>query len=138
MSLQRPHLDSTLNYVIAVSDHYTAECLRIHVSHRYPNYKMVAHLEDGISVSKYDKFNEVGLIISDVMLADGSAIDIFKECNINIPIIFFGAYEPIHYPTEGLNVAAFLLKPPAREEIERALERLQKHSDELISIKEII
>lgn len=62
-------------------------------------------------------------------MPDGSAIEAFQSIGLEHPIIFFGAYDPQHYKTDGLNVAGFLLKPPARQEIEEII------NDKLISIK---
>lgn len=115
-----------LRYLVVVSDECTAECLRIHVQGCVSDSYMVGWLEDVESVRGYDCYEGVDLIISDVMLDDGNTLDAFRCRGVRVPIIFFGDQEADYYDTSGLNVADFLLKPPARNELSRAISAVLK------------
>ena len=63
------------------------------------------------------------LILSDIQLADGLSLDLFKLVNINAPVIFTTAYDAYTLKAFKLNSVDYLLKPIDREELENALEK---------------
>jgi two-component system response regulator LytT len=66
------------------------------------------------------------LILMDIHLADGSSFEIFQHAEVRSPVIFVTAYD--QYALEAFKVHAvdYLLKPVKREELEQALQRVQR------------
>jgi two-component system LytT family response regulator len=66
------------------------------------------------------------LILMDIHLADGSSFEIFQHAEVRSPVIFITAYD--QYALEAFKVHAvdYLLKPVKREELEQALQRVQR------------
>jgi DNA-binding LytR/AlgR family response regulator len=60
------------------------------------------------------------LILSDIQLADGVSLDIFKQVNINVPIIFTTAYDAYTLRAFKLNSIDYLLKPIDKDELRTA------------------
>jgi len=77
---------------------------------------------------------EPDLILSDIQLSDGIALDIFTADNITCPIIFTTAYNEYAIRAFKLNSIDYLLKPVDRAELESALHKFHllqsKFSDE--------
>lgn len=83
---------------------------------------------EGINFLK--KNTDIDLIFSDVHLPDGLAFEIFKEVNVNIPVIFVTAFEEFVVNAFEANGIDFILKPISGENLQEALlkyKRLSKH-----------
>lgn len=61
------------------------------------------------------------VIFSDIQLGDGSCFDIFKEANINKPVIFCTAYDKYALEAFNNNGIAYVLKPYTKTVIEKAV-----------------
>src|SRR5215208_309451 len=57
------------------------------------------------------------LILSDIQLSDGIALDIFTDTEINCPVIFTTAYNEYAIRAFKLNSIDYLLKPIDRSEL---------------------
>lgn len=70
------------------------------------------------------------LVLSDIRLQDGLSFQLFQELDINVPIIFITAYD--HYAIKAFEVNSidYLLKPIAKEDLERALDKFSKRNQE--------
>ncbi len=66
------------------------------------------------------------LIIMDIHLADGSSFEIFKQVNIESPVIFTTAYDQYALEAFKVNSIDYLLKPIKKEELQNALSKYQK------------
>jgi two-component system LytT family response regulator len=66
------------------------------------------------------------LIIMDIHLADGSSFEIFKQVNIECPVIFTTAYDQYALEAFKVNSIDYLLKPIKKEELQNALSKYQK------------
>lgn len=66
---------------------------------------------------------EPDLILSDIQLSDGVALDIFNGSEISCPIIFTTAYNEYAIKAFKLNSIDYLLKPIEKEELEAALKK---------------
>lgn len=63
------------------------------------------------------------LILSDVHLADGQSFEIFRQVQLNTPIIFITAYDQYALEAFKVNSIDYLLKPVKKEELQRALQK---------------
>lgn len=68
------------------------------------------------------------VVFLDIHLADGSSFEIFKEINIESPIIFTSAYDEYALKAFGVNSIDYLLKPINKVDLQRALTKIQNLS----------
>ncbi len=64
------------------------------------------------------------LIFMDIHLGDGNSFDIFKQVKVSVPVIFITAYDTYAlkaFENQGID---YLLKPFGREDLRRALDKL--------------
>jgi len=66
------------------------------------------------------------LIITDVELADGLCFGIFKEVDIEVPVVFTTAYNQYAIRAFETNAVDYLLKPVKVNELKLALEKAEK------------
>src|SRR3954471_22536198 len=66
------------------------------------------------------------LVFADIHLADGSSFEIFKQVNVDCPIIFITAYDQYALEAFKQNSIHYLLKPVKKEELNEAIERFRK------------
>ena len=77
--------------------------------------------------TKWFEENEVpDLILSDVQLSDGVSIDIFKNLNKEIPVVFITAYD--HYAIDAFkfNAIDYLLKPIDAKKLCAVLDKMEE------------
>ena len=65
------------------------------------------------------------IILSDIQLADGLSLDVFKHVNTSAPVIFTTAYDAYTLSAFKLNSIDYLLKPIDREELKAAFAKYQ-------------
>jgi DNA-binding LytR/AlgR family response regulator len=66
------------------------------------------------------------LILMDIHLSDGSAFTVFREIEVEIPVIFTTAYDEYAIEAFKVNSIDYLLKPIKVEELERAFVKFGK------------
>jgi DNA-binding LytR/AlgR family response regulator len=89
-----------------------------------PDMKVVAKIESVRDAVPFLKAHaDIGLIFSDVQLADGLSFEIFSQVTVKCPIIFTTAYD--HYAIEAFktNGIDYLLKPVEEERLRKAIEK---------------
>ncbi len=69
---------------------------------------------------------EADVVFMDIHLADGDSFRIFKNVDIAIPIIFTTAYDEYALEAFKVNSIDYLLKPFKEEDLQRALDKLQR------------
>ena len=82
-------------------------------------------VKKGIEVLKRAELPE--LLFLDIHLADGISFEIFKEVEIDIPIIFTTAYNDYAIKAFELNSVDYLLKPIGKEELSKAMEKFSRY-----------
>jgi len=86
------------------------------------------------SISYFKNFSNYDLIFMDVQLGDGLSFDIFKEVQIDKPIIFTTAYDDYALRAFKVNSVDYLLKPIDQDDLEKALAQFeewkQNHEDQ--------
>lgn len=66
------------------------------------------------------------LIFADIQLADGPSFDIFKQVEINAPVIFATAFDAYAIHAFKLNSVDYLLKPVKKDELRQAIEKFKR------------
>lgn len=66
------------------------------------------------------------LIFCDIHLADGLSFEIFKQIEVDVPVIFTTAYDEYSIDAFKVNSIDYLLKPIKAEEVAIALNKYQK------------
>ncbi|MFH1120539.1 MAG: LytTR family DNA-binding domain-containing protein [Bacteroidota bacterium] len=71
---------------------------------------------------------DIGLIFSDIQLADGLSFEIYRKVRVRCPIIFTTAWD--HYAIEAFNTNGidYLLKPIEEERLLKAIEKTRQLS----------
>jgi two-component system, LytTR family, response regulator len=91
-----------------------------------PTAVVVDVLETVKEAAAWFKNNEVpDIILSDIQLADGLSLDVFKQVNTTAPVIFTTAYDAYTLSAFKLNSIDYLLKPIDREELKAAFTKYQ-------------
>lgn len=71
---------------------------------------------------------EPDLILMDIELADGQSFDIFKEVDIQPPVIFTTAYDEHAIKAFKVNSIDYLLKPVKEDELRMAIKKFKNNS----------
>ena len=66
-----------------------------------------------------------GCIITDIQLADGMCFDLFKQFSPQCPVLFITAYNNYALEAFQVNAVDYLLKPIKKEDLQKALEKVQ-------------
>lgn len=75
------------------------------------------------AVEYFKKARDIELAFFDIHLADGNSFDIFKEVEINTPIIFTTAYDEYALKAFKVNSIDYILKPIDEDELIAAFEK---------------
>lgn len=114
-----------MNYLIIEDEQYNADLLRGLVQNYDPTITLLAVLPSiQESVEWLNKHPHPDFIFMDIRLEDGLSFEIYKQVNIQSPVIFTTAYD--EYALQAFKVygAAYLLKPIVQEELEKALKKV--------------
>lgn len=91
-----------------------------------PDHTLVDQIVSVSSAVKWFAENESpDLILSDIQLSDGISFEIFKQVEINCPIIFITAYDQYAVEAFKVNSIDYLLKPVKKEELEKAVTKFK-------------
>lgn len=69
---------------------------------------------------------EPDLFFMDIQLGDGASFELFREFNLNAPVIFTTAYDEYAIKAFKLNGIEYLLKPVDIEELKKAIVKFRK------------
>jgi DNA-binding LytR/AlgR family response regulator len=92
-----------------------------------PDAEVVAVL-DSISKAKawLQQHAEPDLMLVDIHLADGISLELFRQMDVQCPLIFTTAYDEFALQAFKLNSVDYLLKPVKKEELHHAIEKFRK------------
>ncbi len=113
--------------MIVEDEHYNAELLKGLVEKLDDKAHLLAILPTiQESVEWLNAHPKPDIIFMDIRLADGLSFDIFKQTDIQSPVIFTTAYD--EYALQAFKVygAAYLLKPIEKEELAETLEKVRR------------
>jgi len=85
---------------------------------------VIDSVEDAIAW--FSKEEHPDLVFMDIQLADGISFSIFREVEINAPIIFTTAYDQYSLKAFKVNSIDYLLKPIDEKELNQALNKYHK------------
>ncbi|WP_422359730.1 LytR/AlgR family response regulator transcription factor [Reichenbachiella sp.] len=89
--------------------------------------QVVEHLDSVQSVVEWFQTNtSPDLAFFDIQLADGLSFEIFKQVEIDCPIIFTTAYDQYAIDAFKVNSVDYLLKPMMEADLQRALDKFNK------------
>lgn len=133
-----------MKYLIIEDEHYNAELLKSLVEKLDDSAALLAILPTiQESVEWLNAHPKPDLIFMDIRLADGLSFEIFKQTEVQSPVIFTTAYD--EYALQAFKVygAAYLLKPIEKEELAEALEKVSRiqpkfSSDDIGAIVEML
>lgn len=133
-----------MNVVIIEDEPYAVDRLQLQLKEICPEARVVKTLDSISGAISFFKSNpaNLDLLFLDVELADGVSFEIFKEVNLNIPIIFTTAYDAYAIQAFDLNSKHYLLKPVQTKDLKKAIEKyeqIEKSTNiDLIAIRELI
>lgn len=116
-----------MRILIIEDENITAEDLMYSIKEVRKNFevvKTISSVKSGISFLKTQPL--IDLIFSDIQLTDGLSFEIFKEVDVQVPIIFCTAYDEYALNAFDANGIAYLLKPFTTETIEKAIQKFEK------------
>lgn len=93
----------------------------------HPNLEIIEVLDSvSDSVKWFNSHNTPDLIFSDIKLADGLSFEIYKQIQINCPIIFTTAYDEYMLEAFQTNGIDYLLKPIDEERLKQSIEKVER------------
>lgn len=72
--------------------------------------------------------SDISLIFSDIQLADGLSFEIYKQINVNCPIVFTTAYDQYAIEAFTTNGIDYLLKPIEEDRLLQAIQKVKQFS----------
>lgn len=127
-----------MNVIILEDEARAANHLTRLIAKIAPDMKIVARLESvRDAVPFLQVHTNIGLIFSDIQLADGLSFGLFRQVPVKCPIIFTTAYD--HYAIEAFktNGIDYLLKPIEEERLLQAIEKVKQFTPAL-SLEDIL
>lgn len=79
------------------------------------------------SVEWFKTHAEPDLLFLDIHLADGSSFEIFREVEVNCPVIFTTAYDQYAVDAFRVNSIDYILKPLKKQELTESLKKFRKY-----------
>jgi len=95
----------------------------------------VLSILDGIdnSVQWFRNNPHPDLLFLDIQLSDGLSFNIFKQVNVNCPVVFTTAYDEYALKAFELNSIDYLLKPINIEKLKKSIDKYHKLKQNFIS-----
>ncbi|MUP44427.1 response regulator transcription factor [Gramella sp. BOM4] len=115
-----------MKVVIIEDEAFAAEALQNIILSLRPDTEILAKaasIEEAVEWFSTHQMPE--LIFCDIHLSDGSSFEIFKQINIQCPVIFTTAYNEYAIEAFKVNSVDYLLKPLKKEEVLRAIEKYE-------------
>jgi DNA-binding LytR/AlgR family response regulator len=113
-----------MNILIIEDEERAANRLERLVLELNPTYKIIGKLESVKEGLYFLQTNTPDVILSDIQLADGLSFEIFKQTEVNCPIIFTTAYDQYAISAFETNGIDYLLKPIETERLTQAFNKL--------------
>lgn len=110
-----------MNVLILEDEVAAATRLQQQLAIAEPKAKVMAVLETVKEATEWlNANNEPDIVLSDIHLADGLALDVFRQIEVNAPVIFTTAYDAYTLKAFKLNSIDYLLKPIDVDELKAA------------------
>jgi DNA-binding LytR/AlgR family response regulator len=116
-----------INVLILEDEEAAAKRLQKMLGELMPEAEIVGSITSIVASVQWFKSNPMPqLVLADIQLADGSSFEIFKQVNVDCPIIFTTAYDQYALQAFKQNSVHYLLKPVKKEELKEAIEKFRK------------
>lgn len=115
------------HYIIIENEEYALINLKQMIGQLRPDYELVFTAESvEESVAFFQTNPKIDLIFMDIELTDGNCFEIFRQVDINVPVIFTTAYND--YAIQAFKVTSidYLLKPIAEQDLSLALAKYER------------
>lgn len=117
----------TIKILIIEDEEPAAKRLQKMILDLEPEAKILDNIVSVSSGIKWLTINPMpNLIFSDIQLSDGLSFQIFKEVDINCPVIFTTAYDQYAIEAFKVNSIDYLLKPIKKDDLQTALNKYKK------------
>ncbi|MCG8582355.1 MAG: LytTR family DNA-binding domain-containing protein [Bacteroidales bacterium] len=129
-----------MRLLIIEDEHLAAKRLVQMVLQLQPNAEICAICDSVEQAVEWIKNNpQPDLAFFDIQLGDGISFDIFKQCQVNFPIIFTTAYDQYAVQAFKVNSLDYLLKPIDEKELRQAIDKfLNQNRTDLSGINQAI
>ena len=91
-----------------------------------PEIKVITCLETVSESVEWLRENKVDLIFSDIHLGDGQSFDIFRQVDVEAPVVFVTAYDEYALEAFKYQGLAYILKPYDTEEIKNTIQKVEQ------------
>lgn len=116
-----------MNILIVEDEAISAKGLEQSLTKLDHNYKIVGKTASVAKTVEFLNNNpQPDLIFMDIHLEDDLCFEIFKQCNVESPVIFTTAYDQYAIEAFNTNGIAYLLKPYTDEEVADAIKKLTR------------
>ena len=116
-----------INILIIEDEEPAANRLKKMVTELEPNANVLDNIVSVNSAITWFKQNpQPDLIFSDIQLSDGLSFEIFKNIEVQCPVIFITAYDQYAIDAFKVNSIDYLLKPIKKDDLETALNKFKK------------
>lgn len=123
-----------MNILIIEDEPKTAEELKYMLEDYDSNITVVKLLHSVASSIEWLSENTApDLILSDIQLGDGLSFEIFKEIEVNVPVIYCTAFDQYAIRAFESNSIDYLLKPIAEEKLHKSIEKYRYFKEHLFS-----
>ena len=123
-----------MRVVIVEDEKPAAERLEMLLKRFHPDTEILRVLDSVEGSVRWFKENQAlaDLVFMDIKLTDGLSFEIFKQVQINRPLIFTTAYNEYALEAFKVNSIDYLLKPVSSEELNRSLKKLTSLRENLM------
>jgi Response regulator of the LytR/AlgR family len=116
-----------INILIIEDEEPAANRLKKMVTELAPDANVLDNIVSVNSAITWFKENpQPNLIFSDIQLSDGLSFEIFKNVEVQCPVIFITAYDQYAIDAFKVNSIDYLLKPIKKDDLEIALNKYKK------------
>lgn len=130
--------------VIIEDEAFAADALESMLLKLRPSIEILAKLESIEEALEWFSLNlQPQLLFCDIHLSDGSSFEIFKNVDLQCPVIFTTAYDEYAIEAFTVNSVDYLLKPIKKMALEQAIEKFEnlqqgRLQQELENIKNLL
>lgn len=118
-----------INVLIIEDEEPAANRLHKMVTEIEPDTKVVENIVSVASgISWLQNNPQPDLIFSDIQLSDGLSFEVFKNVEVQCPVIFITAYDQYAIDAFKVNSIDYLLKPIKKDDLQTALNKFKKLS----------
>ncbi len=116
-----------INILIIEDEEPAANRLKKMVTELEPDSNVLENIVSITSGIEWLKQNPMpDLIFSDIQLSDGLSFEIFKNVDVECPVIFITAYDQYAIEAFKVNSIDYLLKPVKKDDLQTALNKFKK------------